>query len=73
MDDDALYHNLATVGSTAADIDQQIKAFQSMSAVQDSNFRADDTLFIIGSGEAAVVSAPLSSPSLSYTFPCPLA
>lgn len=56
MDDDALYHNLATVGSNAADIDSQIKAFQSMNTVQGSKFNADDTLFVIGSGEAAVVS-----------------
>lgn len=59
MDDDALYHNLATVGSTAGDIESQIKAFQSMSAVQGSSFNSDDTLFVIGSGEEAVVSSLL--------------
>lgn len=57
MDDDALYYNFATVGASAADIEPQIKAYQSMSAVQGSKFNADDTLFVFGSGEAAVVSA----------------
>lgn len=68
MDDDALYHNLATIGSTAGDIEAQIKAFQSMSAVQGSSFNSDDTLFVIGSGEEAVVSslrASAATPEMS--------